>query len=57
MSLNWNEIKIDKKSVHAFFEEIDTDALLYNIDQMLKQINEEGAKELVDTGNDSNTTH
>lgn len=41
MSLNWNEIKIDKKSVHEFFEEIDTDVLLYNIDQMLKQIDEE----------------
>ena len=41
MSLNWNEIKIDEKSVHEFFEEIDTDALLYNIDQMLKQIDEE----------------
>lgn len=44
MTLNWNEIKIDEKSVHEFFEEIDTDTLLHNIDQMLRQIDEEEDK-------------
>lgn len=30
----WDDIEIDEKSVHEFFESIDLDALFYNIDHM-----------------------
>lgn len=30
----WDDIEIDEKSVHEFFESIDLDSLFYNIDHM-----------------------
>ena len=30
----WDDIEIDEKSVHEFFESIDLDALFWNIDHM-----------------------
>lgn len=30
----WDDIEIDEKSVHEFFESIDLDALFYNINHM-----------------------
>lgn len=41
VSKSWTDNEITPKSVHKFFESIDTDALMHNIDRMIKQINEE----------------
>ena len=41
VSKSWTDNEITPKSVHKFFESIDTDALMYNIDRMIKQIDEE----------------
>lgn len=41
VSKSWTDNEITPKSVHKFFESIDTDALMHNIDYMLKQIDEE----------------
>ena len=41
ISKSWTDNEITPESVHKFFESIDTDALMHNIDYMLKQIDEE----------------
>lgn len=41
ISKSWTDNEITPESVHKFFESIDTDALMHNIDCMLKQIDEE----------------
>lgn len=41
VSKSWTDNEITPKSVHRFFESIDTDALMHNIDRMIKQIDEE----------------
>lgn len=41
VSKSWTDNEITPKSVHKFFESIDTDALMHNIDCMIKQIDEE----------------
>ena len=41
VSKSWTDNEITPKSVHKFFESIDTDALMHNIDRIIKQIDEE----------------
>ena len=41
VSKSWTDNEITPKSVHKFFESIDTNALMHNIDRMIKQIDEE----------------
>ena len=44
VSKSWTDNEITQESVHKFFESIDTDALMHNIDCMLIQIDEENNK-------------
>lgn len=40
ISKSWTDNEITPESVHKFFESIDTDALMHDIDCMFKQIDE-----------------